>query len=916
MRYLKRSCLLLLAASALAQDSQPFDFFESKIRPVLIESCYPCHSTESGKAKAGLLVDSAPALLQGGDHGPAIIPGNANESWLVKAITYSDPDLQMPPASHGGQLPQPTIENLITWINQGAQDPRTKSLTPTPQTTAINHWAFQPLSQPNPPPVQNQNWPANPIDQFILAKLEATETQPAPPADPRTLLRRLHYNLTGLPPSPQQVDAFLQNPTTKNYAATVEQLLNSTSYGERWARHWLDVARYADTKGYVFQEERRYPYAYTYRDYVIQAFKNDKPYNQFLIEQIAADQLNLADDKTPLAAMGFLTLGRRFLNNQNDIIDDRIDVITRGTLGLTVACSRCHDHKFDPVPKEDYYALHGVLASSEEPEEKPLLKPLDDSNPQYQSYLQDRQAIEKEIDDIRQREVDNKLNEFRQQAGSYLLAALDYRNVTNPPANLEDFAGPRQLTPIILQRWIDHLNSTYSNPNPATLPAIVLHTLLQNPNPTTPTSLPGNPAIAQQLTQIKSLSTESLTSTLNQALNPSPETSDPSLLAFLQSPDYPATPPRPAVERLLRRHVGNLTVGHRQRIEALSWTHPGAPARAMVLQDKTTPSNSRVFLRGNPNNPGDEVPRRFLTALSGPNPTPFSQGSGRLELAQAIASPNNPLTARVIVNRIWTWHFGRPLVSTPSDFGVRTPKPLQQDLLDYLATQLIAENWSIKSLHRTIVLSQTFQQSSEPHNPATLSTDPDNHYLSRFNRQRLDFESLRDTLLAVAGNLDAAYGGLPVDITSDQPSPRRTIYGFIDRQNLPGMFRTFDFANPDTSRPQRFQTTVPQQALFLMNSPFAIHQARTLAHRTINSTPNTPDRITALYQFAYQRHPSEPEQHLAQQFLANSSACNNPYTPASPQPNPQTENTPPSSLQPWEQLAQAILLSNELSFLD
>ncbi|MFM1945680.1 MAG: hypothetical protein RI897_4662, partial [Verrucomicrobiota bacterium] len=717
-----------------------------------------------------------------------------------------------------------------------------------------------------------------------------------------------------LPPSPQQVNAFLSNPTPENYAATVEQLLNSTSYGERWARHWLDVARYADTKGYVFQEERRYPYAYTYRDYVIQSFKTDKPYNQFLIEQIAADQLNLQDDQSPLAAMGFLTLGRRFLNNQNDIIDDRIDVITRGTMGLTVACARCHDHKFDPVPKEDYYALHGVLASSQEPDEKPLLNPLDDSNPQYQSYLTARQAIEKEIDDIRQREIDNKLNEFRQQAGSYLVAALDYHTSTNPPANLEDFAGPRQLTPIVLQRWIDHLNASYTNPNPALLPAIVLHALLQSPNPTLPKSLPGNPTVARHLAQIETLSPESLANALNQTLNPPTNNPDANLLAFTQSHDYPATPDRPAVERLLRRHVGNLTVGHRQRIEALSWTHPGAPARAMVLQDKPTPSNSRVFLRGNPNNPGDEVPRRFLSALAGPNPTPFSHGSGRLELAQAIASPTNPLTARVMVNRIWAWHFGHPLVSTPSDFGVRTPEPLQHDLLDYLASKLIENNWSIKSLHQTIVLSKTFQQSSEPHNPTTLSTDPDNNYLSRFNRQRLDFESLRDTLLAVAGNLDPAYGGLPVDITSDQPSPRRTIYGFIDRQNLPGIFRTFDFASPDTSRPQRFQTTVPQQALFLMNSPFAIQQARTLAQRTLNSTPTTPDRITTLYQLAYQRNPSDQEQNLAQQFLVNSTTCNNPYTPANQPATEETEQNP--ALQPWEQLAQAILLSNELSFLD
>lgn len=950
--------MLLGPITSSAEPSTPeqLDFFEKQIRPVLIESCYPCHSLEAGKSKGGLRVDSADALLKGGDSGPAVQPHDPEASWLIRAIRYTDPHLQMPPDSHGGRLSTDKVEHLTAWVAMGAPDPRTPETAPPPgaQSQAAlsaseSHWAFRPLLQPEIPSVRRPRWIRTPVDAFVLAKLEEQDLQPARPADPRTLLRRIAYDLTGLPPSPEDTDAFLADPSAQAFEQVVERLLASPHYGERWGRHWLDVARYADTKGYVFQEERRFPYAYTYRDYVIRAFNEDKPYDRFLLEQIAADRLELGEDRSALAAMGFLTLGRRFLNNQNDIIDDRIDVVTRGLLGLTVSCARCHDHKFDPISQEDYYALHGVFASSEEPDDKPLLGELLHTD-DYRDFLRQRATIEDEIAAVERREVDEMLRQIRRQSGDYLFAALDFRRNRRVAGDLEDFAGSQKLLPIVLQRWLDHLAATWTAPDPVLLPALTLHWILDpqavdsslepdpDPDNRPPQALPGQPVVSRALsekwppsrrdaariyndvfTQVDAAWEEQLATATRQGLaapTALPDADQETLRRFLYAEASPAQPPRETIRRRIARQIGNATVQHRQRIETLNWTHPGAPPRAMVLQDKAHPSNSHVFRRGNPANPGQEVPRHFLTVLAGPKPPLFHEGSGRLELACAIVDPKNPLTARVFVNRVWDWHFGRPLVTSPSDFGVRTPVATHHALLDWLATRFVAEGWSVKSLHRWIVLSNTYRQSSRARDTATLQQDPDNQYLSHFNRQRLDFESLRDTVLEVAGRLDRSMGGQPVDLITDATIPRRTVYGFIDRQNLPGLLRTFDFANPDASRPGRFQTTVPQQALFLMNSPFVIEQATALAGRTRNAAapPNSEQRIQALFRLCYQRHPAPAELRLAQEFLASATA-----TPHGPETRPSelAENqVRGEQLGPWEQLAQVLLQANELMFVD
>ncbi len=915
----------LLAAEPTAEQ---IEFFENKIRPVFAENCYSCHSEKAEKIKGDLRLDTREGLLKGGTDGPVIVPGDPDASPLIKAVRYADPELQMPPKDK--KLSAEQIANLAAWVKMGAPDPRTgrgpRSLRDVAEARA-RHWAFQPVTKPAPPDVKKSRWVQTPVDAFVLAKLEQQKLKPAPPADRRTLMRRISYDLTGLPPTPEEVEAFVKDKRPEAYAQLVDHLLASPHYGERWGRYWLDVARYADTKGYLAGgEERRYTFSYTYRDYVVRAFNDDKPYDQFLIEQIAADRLPQGEDKTPLTALGFLTLGRRFLNNQNDIIDDRIDVVTRGTLGLTVTCARCHDHKFDPIPTKDYYALHGVFASSEEPAEKPLLQPLRDS-PEYQDYLKQKAKIEVEMEEFKDKEIAKFIGELRQNVGDYLLNVREAKSVEDP-AKFETFAVERKLIPGVLRRWIADFDARSQKPDPIFTPWFELSKLPEadfstNAQPLlakfTADSTSVNPVVAKALTdrapdslkQVADAYTKlfraidadwktNLTVAAEEkkpAPTALPDADHEALRQALFADGAPANPPKDEVRKIHARRLGEGAAPYRNRIEALSWTHPGVPLRAMAMADRANPGNSHVFLRGNANNPGPEVQRHFLEVLSAVSAAPFTNGSGRLELAQAIASRDNPLTARVYVNRVWRHHFGEGLVRTPGDFGIRTEVPLQRELLDYLAATFMADGWRTKKLHRLIVLSATYQQSSEA-SAASLKADPDNRYLSRMNRRRLDFEAMRDTLLAVSGKLDPTLGGLPVDIIAEPFSPRRTVYGLIDRQNLPGLFRTFDFANPDVSSQGRFATTVPQQALFMMNSPFVIEQARSLVARAeVKQANSEPEKIQTLCRLAWQRPAERDEIRTAEKFLTL--------------PPPST-----ATLSPLEKYAQVLLLSNELGFVD
>jgi len=892
----------LTNAATAADDPAGMEFFESKIRPIFVDNCYSCHSQQSAKVKGGLLLDSREGLLKGGDTGPAIKPGDLEHSLLIKAVRYTDDNLRMPPKNK--KLAAAQITDLEAWVKMGAPDPRASQAgvakLETIRDNARSHWAFQPIREPNVPVVRNQRFVKTPVDNFILARLEAAKLTPSPMADKHTLIRRATFDLIGLPPTPEEVAAFVDDKSPEAFARVVDRLLASPRYGERWGRHWLDVARYADTKGYVFEEDRHYPYAYTYRDYVIRAFNEDLPYDQFIKQQIAADLLPGAGDKRSLAALGYLTLGRRFVNNINDIIDDRIDVVCRGMMGLTVACARCHDHKFDPIPTRDYYSLYGVFASSMEPDQEPLLG-MEVPEKAREEYLAEHKKRVEERGKFREEQERAMAAQLRSQSGDYLLAAFEAQPSANKP-DVEGVAHAHKLDPDMLRRWMAGLDGWRKSQQAIFTPWFAFAALAENDFPTRGKELAAkfsanqdaavsiNPLIAHAfagappasmknvaerygklITEVDQRWQEVLAATNSPVAPALPDAAQEAVRQIVYAADAPANLPRKEFDRLYDVPTVQKLRELQHHIDELDSTSPGAPPRAMALVDRPDPHDTHIFIRGNSDNQGPEAPREFLELLGGPNRKPFQKGSGRLELADAIASRDNPLTARVLVNRVWLHHFGSALVATPSDFGLRSDSPTHPELLDYLAGRFMDGGWSIKNLHRLMMLSGAYQQCSE-NNAAGAKVDPNNQLLWRMNRQRLEFEAMRDTLLAVSGKLDLAPGGHAVDITTPA-STRRTVYGFVDRQNLPDLFRAFDFASPDTSSPRRFYTTVPQQALFLMNSPFVIEQAKNLVDRPdFNSSSTDQQRLHLLYQLAFQRDPSRKEIEWACQFIRTPAA--------------------------------------------
>lgn len=722
------------------------DFFEKKIRPVLIDHCQKCHG--EAKQQGGLRLDSAAHFLKGSSTGPIYDPAKPiSASKLLRALEHQS-DEKMPPK---GKLPEPVLADFREWLSRKAPWPQEKVSTASAvKLDTSNHWAFKKISDPSTPKVNKPQLLKNPVDAFIEAKLEEKGLTLAAEADRRTLIRRLYFVLLGLPPTPQQVEAFENDRNPNAYGNLVQSLLDSPHFGERWARHWMDLARYADNKGYIgVGVDRTYPYAYTYRDWLINAFNRDLGYDKFLTYQIAADNPKTGASKSDLAALGFFTVGRRFINNTHEIIDDRIDVLCRTTQGLTVTCARCHDHKFDPISTKDYYSLYGIFASSNEPQVLPDLG-MESVGPEAEAFRAELNRLQEEKDAF-----------------------------TRDNAEMQ------------------------------------------------------------------------------------------------------AKEPRKYIEKIKP---------FENRIKQLKNSHPGSPPKAMALLDNSNPSEPVVFLRGNPGNRGPRVPRQYLELINGPNRKPVTSGSGRLEIAMAITSPSNPLTARVWVNRVWSHVFGEPMVNTPSDFGVRTDPPTHPELLDHLSHQFMQEGWSNKKLLREMLLSATFRQTSHPSSTASAK-DPENLLLSHMNRQRLDFESMHDSLLFIAGRLNPAIGGKSVEMFTRPFNTRRALYAFIDRQNLPGVLRTFDFALPDTHSPQRFETSVPQQALYLLNSPFVQEQALEFSKK-FDQAPEPEERVLAMFRQAYQRKPLPQELQSMMEYLAT--------TPE----------------QGYYQLAQIMLASNEFLFID
>jgi mono/diheme cytochrome c family protein len=823
--------LAALPATASAQDADGLDHFEKRVRPLLAEHCHSCHSAKAEKLKGGLLLDTTDGLRKGGDTGPLFAAGDPDRSLLLKALRHADPDLKMPPKK---RLPDAAIADVETWIRAGAPMPATTSKAAVDPAKARDHWAFRPPKDVAP------TGPGNPIDAFLRAKLREKGLSFNPPADHRALIRRVTFDLSGLPPTAEELE--------DDYEKAVDRLLASPRYGERWGRHWLDVARHADTKGYVYEdrEESRFIHSWVYRDWVIRAFNEDLPYDRFLMLQLAPEQVS--KDPRDLAAAGFLTVGRRFINNIHDIIDDRIDTVTRGMLALTASCARCHDHKFDPIPTREYYGLYGVFHASTE-KAVPLAEPKDEAY--LKEFAKRNDAWEKKLAD-RTREL---LDRLRAKTPDYLVAALDVSKF--PTEEFYEILGADDLKPFIVRRWAAYIDRFKKDVHPVWgawhgLQAIPERDLAEK----APAWLEAhrgrlNPAVAAALDGPPPANMQEVARRYGKAF----ATADAELREILHGAGSPIATPQGAFSEIewfydenVRQELGKL---HRE-VERWILQSPAAAPWAQYLDDRPPQPNPRVFRRGNPANKGEEVPRAFLSVLGG---GAFQDGSGRLELARAIASADNPLTARVWVNRVWLQHFGEGLVRTPSDFGLRSEPPTHPELLDWLARRFVADGWSTKKLHRLILSSDAYRQSSVD-NPAARAVDPENRLLARFPRRRLDFESTRDAFLAASGRLDLAGGGKSVNLAAATAS-RRTVYGFIDRLNVPNLYRAFDFASVDAHSPQRFTTTVPQQALFLMNSPFMVEQARGLLKRAPDGPPEP--RIRELYRLLFGRAPSDRE---------------------------------------------------------
>lgn len=929
------------ASAAAVSTEEAERFFETRVRPLLAAKCWECHS--DGSVEGGLKLTDREAILEGGDQGPAVVPGDPGSSLLMAAVHRSS-DLAMPPDA---PLRADEIQALSDWITTGAVWPASNQAAPVRKEFSItssdrDHWAFRPLTDPPRPVVAQSEGLTRDLDFFVVSQLEQRGLELAPLADRRTLLRRVYFDLIGLPPTPEELDQFLADPrsTPEAFAEVVDRLLASPRYGERWGRHWLDVARFADTKDGVlmFGDDRIRPFAYTYRDYVIRAFNEDLPYDQFVSDQIAAD---LADPPVPawrLAGLGLLTLGRMYDNNVHDVIDDQIDVVTRGFLGLTIACARCHDHKYDPISTADYYALYGVFSNCEVPLDLPRIddQPLSEAAAAFETTREEkRQAIESFLDE-----------QYRMLRATARERTPDYlvRVATTKPDPIETAIfflslAPEDLRPQIVARWRRTLVERAVPSDPLFGIWHDLSTLYSA------ATAEGNP-LAEQVAQVlerwssrpRGIGAGEVSSRLLDHLRMAPPTDleslarsygqlmvsidaevraagreqdstvDPETRAWfdlLNSYDAPAYFTRSQTRRYMSRQQTDQFGGMLTEFDRIAVQATEAAPRAMVVADRSETQEPRIFVRGNPSQPGTPVPRRFPELLEAARTEPFGSGSGRKDLAQALVSTQNPLTARVLVNRVWMHHFGEPLVSSPSDFGLRSTPPVHAELLDHLASAFMREGWSLKWLHREILLSRTWCQSSEPSQSMAQraqTLDPENQFLWKARRRRLDLEAMRDSMLFVSKTLVDRQGGRPVDLANDPNATARTVYGLVDRQSLPGMYRAFDFASPDVSAERRPRTVVPQQALFALNSPLILEQSRRLAQHAASAHPGddtaaTDERIRWLVRHTWLREPSSEETTLFQEFLA---------APADAQ----------TTSSNWERLAQIMITANEWSYVD
>jgi mono/diheme cytochrome c family protein/cytochrome c553 len=924
-------------------------FFENKIRPLLATHCLKCHSAATGKTGGGLSMDSGEDMRRGGDSGPAVVPGDPGASLLIAAVEYRG-ETQMPPDK---QLSEKQVAVLRTWIAAGAVDPRTKR--PPARRPAEEHRAFKPVTRkPRVPEVEQKDWVKTPIDRFVLATLEEKGMTPASLPEKgstieqrrkkEALLRRASFDVLGLPPSPEQIREFVSDSTDEAFEKVIDRLLANPHFGERWARHWMDTARYSDTGGIPERGfEQRFAYAWGYRDWLIKAINDDMPYDEFLVHQLAADQVARKPNAN-WAALAFLTVGQG-TSNLEEVVNEQIDTIGRGMLGLTIACARCHDHKFDPVTQKDYYALHGVFRSIRKPSEGPVINR---SDPHEQEAYQARlRALQDHAWAVYLHIAKRENARMRAKAAAYfeyafasskgftsdedkkaleaLAAKLHIEGddgywlrgefapnfkfngrdpVLGPFVALADgnltyygeiMSGKRQgYHPVVL----NFLRSQSSLPSGVEETAELFQRFwAETVEPIAGT--PVDPKCTDFVAEVKR--GNGMTTKIWELREKIVSHRDLPLMELavfpwrLIAPDLPLRgsahlAPTDALElKLLSECRGHdargselETVGKVNGINMFKLTNPGGPMRAMIVEDLPEPVNSPVYPRGNAPRGGDPawqnpVPRRFIEFLSPGGPRPFVQGSGRLELARAIASRQNPLTARVMVNRAWMHLIGEGLVRTPDDMGMAAGDASHPELLDYLAWWFMQEMkdkpaWSLKGLLKLIMLSSTYQQSSlTPHLDEYEKIDPGNVFLWRANIRRLDFEAFRDSLLTMSGELDPTLYGPPVNLTSEPWSSRRSIYGYIDRASVPDLLMQFDFSNPTETNTRRTTTIVPQQALFLMNSPFIVGITRRIMERgDVRHALNAgrPEAVVrAIYYVVFQRTPTSTELAKAMRFL-------------------------------------------------
>ena len=955
-----RSCLkapVLITALSVATVAHAFaapadqasspDFFETKVRPVLANNCYACHTNS---ALGGLRLDSREAMLKGGGRGAAIVPGDPEKSLLVTAIRQTDENLKMP---QGGKLKEGEIEDIVAWVKAGAVWPA--GATPTAATSANGayviaperrkFWSLQPIQAVQTPAVKDAKWPKSNIDKLVLAKLEKEGLKPVHPANKHDLLRRATLDLTGLPPTPDEIAAFDKDTAPDAFSKVVDRLLASPHYGERWGREWLDVARFGEDDYRSLNPNPRgyhpYPNAYVYRDWVIQAFNDDMPYDQFVKAQLAGD---LLDEKTrykTLPATGFLGLGPWYYDNgavevtRADERHDRVDVVTRGFLGLTVACARCHDHKYDPIPQTDYYALGGVFLNTAYHEYPLVPKAILDKYTKIEGEIEEKQKVQSEM----QNNLSAALSEsLAFQTSNYLQGVYE---VVGQKKEKDQVVESRKLDYELLDRWITYIGKTTdkykdkeafqaylkkaqpaggggrggrggggggggmggpggrrgggAGPGGANselkkltdeFQADVVRVMLERKEINeeneiiTAKSLEGTKKKKRANKPNEFITNDDFCPGCGLRLKPMPEEDNnfytEVFLRELKDNDDPtaalaanAPPPKSGVllfrgwgleSRVGAQSQAQLAAVKADIDEARKKLEPAYPFLHGV-EDSKVPVNLPLSIRGNPMNLGPEVPRHFLSMLTPDDPKPFSQGSGRLELAEDIVK--QPIAMRVIVNRVWKGHFGTGIVDTPSNFGVGGERPTDPELLEYLAGQFVKDGMSIKKLHKQIMLSSVYQLSTET-DAANLAKDSGNRFYWRMDRKRMDAEQVRDAVLMVSGNLDTSAGGPSVDLTP--AFTRRTVYGKVSRYKLDEYLQLFDFPSPNISAEKRFTTTVPLQRLFLMNSDFISVEAEEFARR-VAAEPDNRSRIRKVYLLAYGREPSDAEVKLGIDYL-------------------------------------------------